>query len=114
MDWMEILKLIAAIASGLAAAIPLAIQLVKYVKQAIKEKNWNQVLQKVMSLMETAETKFAEGAERKEWVLAMLKASADGINYDIDYDAIGEMIDRLCDMSKIINPAVPAAGEAEG
>ena len=34
----------------------------------------------------------------------MLKASADGINYDIDYDAIGEMIDRLCDMSKIINP----------
>lgn len=114
MDWMEILKLIAAVASGLAAAIPLAIQLVKYVKQAIKEKNWNQVLKKVMTLMETAETKFAEGAERKEWVLAMLKASADGINYDIDYDAIGEMIDRLCDMSKIINPTNPSAEKAEG
>lgn len=106
MDWMEILKLVAAVASGLAAAIPLAIQLVKYVKQAIKEKNWGIVLQKVMDLMETAETKFAEGAERKEWVLAMLKASADGINYDIDYDAIAEMIDRLCNMSKVIN--VPA------
>lgn len=103
MDWMEILKLVAAIASGLVAAIPLAIQLVKYVKQAIKEKNWGIVLQKVMDLMETAETKFTEGAERKEWVLAMLKASADGINYDIDYDAIAEMIDRLCNMSKVIN-----------
>lgn len=114
MDWMEILKLIAAIASGLAAAIPLVIQLIKYVKQAVKERNWGVVLSKVMSLMETAETKFAEGAERKEWVLAMLKASADSINYDIDYDAIGEMIDSLCDMSKIINPATPAkevAGE---
>lgn len=106
MDWVEILKFVAAIASGLAAAIPLAIQLVKYVKQAIKEKNWGIVLQKVMDLMETAETKFAEGAERKEWVLAMLKASADGINYDIDYDAIAEMIDRLCSMTKVIN--VPA------
>ncbi len=97
--------LIVSILSGLAAAIPLVIQLIKYVKQAVREKNWNQVLKKVVDLMETAETKFAEGAERKEWVIAMLKASADGINYDIDYDAIGEMIDRLCDMSKIINPA---------
>lgn len=112
MDWMEILKLIAAIASGLAAAIPLAIQLIKYVKQAVKERNWNVVLQKVMSLMETAETKFKDGAERKEWVLAMLKASSDGINYDIDYDAIAEMIDRLCDMSKVINSAVPAIEKA--
>ena len=104
MDLVEVLRYIAAIASGLAAAIPLAIQLAKYVKQAVKEKNWNVVLKKVMSLMEIAETKFADGAERKEWVLAMLKASADGINYDIDYDAIGEMIDSLCDMSRIINP----------
>lgn len=61
-----------------------------------------------MKLMETAETKFKDGAERKEWVLAMLKASADGINYDIDYDAIADMIDSLCDMSKVINPATPA------
>lgn len=111
MDWLEILKLIAVIASGLAATIPLVIQLVKYVKQAIKEKNWPVVLQKVMDLMEIAERKFEEGAERKEWVLAMLKASADGINYDIDYDAIADMIDRLCDMSKIINAATPKQDE---
>ena len=111
MDWLEILKLIAAIASGLAAAIPLAIQLVKYVEKAIKERNWGIVLNKVMDLMETAETKFAEGAERKEWVLAMLKASADGINYDIDYDAIAEMIDRLCAMSKVINAPVTEQSE---
>lgn len=108
MDWMEILKLVAAIASGLAAAIPLAIQLAKYVKQAIKEKNWGIVLKKVMDLMETAETKFAEGAERKEWVMAMLKASADGINYDIDYDAIAEMIDRLCNLTKVVNAPAEA------
>lgn len=111
MNWIEILKLIAAIATGLAAAIPLCIQLVKYVKQAIKEKNWPVVLQKVMELMEAAEKKFEEGAERKEWVLAMLKASADSINYDIDYNAIADMIDRLCDMSKIINIAVPEKNE---
>lgn len=102
------IELIVALLSGLAACIPLVIQLVKYIKQAVKEKNWGVVLDKVMKLMETAETKFKDGAERKEWVLAMLKASADGINYDIDYEAIAEMIDRLCDMSKVINPATSA------
>lgn len=111
MDWIEILKLIAAVASGLAAAIPLAIKLVECAKQVIKERNWSIVLQKVMDLMEIAETKFAEGAERKEWVLAMLKAGADGINYDIDYDAIADMIDRLCSMSKIVNATAPEAAE---
>lgn len=113
MDWMEILKLVAAVASGLAAAIPLAIKLVECAKQVIKERNWSIVIQKVMDLMEVAETKFAEGAERKEWVLAMLKASADGINYDINYDAIANMIDRLCDMSKIVNAAVSEKNETE-
>lgn len=103
MTWQEILELIAVIFTGLAATIPLVIQLVKYIKQAIKEKNWKIVVDKVLDLMEVAETKFAEGAERKEWVLAMLKACADGINYDIDYDVISDMIDRLCAMSKIVN-----------
>lgn len=110
MRWVEY---VVAILSGLAAVIPLAIQLVKYVKQTVKERNWAQVMNKVIDLMEVAETKFKEGAERKEWVLAMLKASADSINYDIDYDAISEMIDTLCDMSKIINPAHEDVAKAE-
>ena len=101
---MEWVKYVVSILTGLAALIPLVINLIKYVKEAVKEKNWPDVLNKVVALMETAETKFAEGAERKEWVIAMLKASSDSINYDINYDAIGEMIDRLCDMSKVINP----------
>lgn len=108
---MEWLKLIVSILSGLAAAIPLVIKLIEYVQKAVKERNWNQVLKTVMDLMEAAETKFESGAERKEWVLSMLKASADSINYDIDYQAIGNMIDNLCDFSKIINPASESAGE---
>ena len=112
-DWIEVLKIIAAIASGLAAAIPLVIQLVKYVEKAIKERNWGIVLNKVMDLMEIAETKFTEGADRKEWVLAMLRECASGINYDIDYDAIANMIDRLCAMSKVINSATPKNEIAE-
>ncbi len=108
MKWLDFTI---AILSGLAATIPLVVQLVKYVKKSIKEKNWESVVAKVVDLMKTAEVKFKEGAERKEWVLAMLKASADSINFDIDYEAIGNMIDSLCDMSKVINSPSKKAGE---
>lgn len=100
---MEWVKLALAIISGLATAIPLVIKLVEYVQKATKEKNWNKMLDLVIDLMEEAETKFAEGADRKEWVLAMVKASADTINYDVDIDAVSAMIDSLCDMSKVVN-----------
>ena len=100
---MEWVKLALAIISGLATAIPLVIKLVEYVQKATKEKNWNKMLELVIDLMEEAETKFAEGADRKEWVLAMVKASADTINYDVDIEAVSAMIDSLCNMSKVVN-----------
>ena len=84
MDWDIILSVIA----GLATAIPLVIKLVQYVEKAVREKNWNRLLELVMSLMEQAEEKFADGATRREWVLAMVKASADTINYDVDMEAV--------------------------
>lgn len=103
MDFMEWAKLIGSILAGLAAAIPLVIKLVEYVQKAIKEKNWNIILQMVMNYMTVAEEKFATGAERKEWVMSMIEESAKTINYDLDMDVIDKLIDDLCTLSKGIN-----------
>ena len=103
MDWVG---LVVSILSGLAATIPLVVQLVNYVQKAVKEKNWNKMLEMVMDLMETAEGMFESGADRKEWVIAMVKGSADTINYDIDIEAISALIDSLCDMSMVVNNSV--------
>ena len=102
-DWNIVLSVIA----GLATAIPLVIKLVQYVEKAVREKNWNKLLELVMSLMEQAEQKFADGATRREWVLAMVKASADTINYDVDMEAVAELIDSLCSLTKTVNAPVP-------
>ena len=100
MEWYEILV---SILSGLVAVIPLVVKLVEYVKKATREKNWNDLLKLVTSLMEQAEGKFNSGDERREWVLMMVKASADTINYDIDLNQVANMIDSLCAMTKIVN-----------
>ena len=71
-EWVEIAI---SILSGLAVAIPMAVKLVEYVQKATKEKNWNKMVDLVINLMEEAEAKLEQGADRKEWVLAMVKAS---------------------------------------
>ena len=106
----QIVSLIVAVLSGLAACIPLAVKLAQYVQKAVQEKNWGQLLGLVVDLMEEAEQKFSEGATRKEWVMAMVQTSAEYVAYPIDTQALSDLIDSLIAMTKTIN--APEAVEA--
>ena len=100
MEWYEILV---SILSGLAITIPLVVQLVRYVEAATKEKNWGKVLDLVIDLMEQAEVQFDKGSDKKEWVLSMIEASASSLNYNIDLEQIGRLIDALVALTKNVN-----------
>lgn len=94
---------IIAILTGLVTAIPLVVQLVKYVQEAIKGKNYSNVMALVLNLMVEAEEKYSEGAQKKEYVIAAIKSMEKTLNYDIDEEAIGAMIDSVIDITKKIN-----------
>ena len=108
MKWYEILI---SILSGLITVIPLVIKLVEYVQKAAKEKNWTDLMTLVINLMKEAEGMFDDGADRKMWVMSMIAASADTINYDINLDEVSAWIDSLCDMSKIVNAPIKEVSE---
>lgn len=112
MSTEQIVSLIVAVLTGLAACIPLAVKLVQYIQKAVQEKNWGALLGLVVDLMEEAETKFEEGATRKEWVMAMVQTSAEYIAYPIDTAALSDLIDALCDMTNVVN--APERVEADG
>ena len=112
MSTEQIVSLIVAVLTGLAACIPLAVKLVQYIQKAVQEKNWGALLGLVVDLMEEAETKFDEGATRKEWVMAMVQTSAAYIAYPIDTAALSDLIDALCDMTNVVN--APERVEADG
>lgn len=106
MDAVNWTQLIIAILGGIATAIPLIIKLVSVVQSAIREKNWNQLVKMTMDYMTQAEKNFESGAERKEWVMSMVKTSAATINYtltDEDIIKLSDLIDAICSASKIIN-----------
>lgn len=99
----ELVNLIVAVLSGLVTAIPLIATLIKYIQRSIKEKNWSNLLKIVSDLMIEAESKFQTGAERKEWVLSMVYTLSESINYDLDREAISNLIDSLCELTKQVN-----------
>lgn len=100
MEWYEI---IVSILSGIAVTIPLVIKLVEWVKKAIEEKNWSHLITLIINLMAEAEEKFDNGADRKSWVIGSIEAAAKTINYPIDLEQVGKLIDDLCKMSKLVN-----------
>ena len=109
----QIINVIVAVLAGLATCIPLVLKLVQYVKKATQEKNWGGLLDLVMKLMEQAEKKFTDGATRKEWVMAMVQTSAEYINYPVDVQALSDLIDSLCSLTKNINVKAEEIKEAK-
>lgn len=106
MDFNYWIQIAISILSGIAVAIPLIIKLVEVVRNSVKEKNWNLLMKMTMDYMTEAEKNLASGAERKEWVMSMVIASAANINYpmtDDDVKKIEDLIDAICDASKILN-----------
>lgn len=89
------------LAAGIAT--PLVIKLIQYIKESIKEKNWNNLVKLLLELITKAETLFENGAERKEWVIEMVKTSEKQINFDIDEVQLSELIDELVEMTKQVN-----------
>ena len=100
---MEQYEILIGIMSGLIVIIPLVIYLVRYLKTAVQDKNWGKILDLVIDLMKQAEEQFDKGSDKKQWVLGMIEASANSLNYDIDLEQIGKLIDSLCAMAKIVN-----------
>ena len=100
MEWYEI---VISILSGIAACIPLVIKLVDYVKALAKEKNWGKLVIIVTNFMTEAETLYPDGASKKDYVINSVMAIAKTIDYPIDKDMLGELIDNLVKLSKKVN-----------
>ena len=101
---MEVLTtIILPIMSGLVAAIPLVIKLVDLAQKAHKEKNWRAVVQLVLVLMKEAEQNYTVGADKKQYVISSIKAMEKSLQYDIDEEALSELIDAVADATKKIN-----------
>lgn len=109
----QIITMIISMLPGIAAILGLIVSLVKFVQKSVKEKNWTALISYTMKLMAEAEDKFTNGADKKEWVMALVKASSEYLNYPIDESELSDLIDSLCDLTKAVNYTEPKAKKTE-
>lgn len=83
--------------------VPAAISLIFAVRRIVRDKNWNILVKLIAQLMAKAETMYESGADKKAWVMGEVEVAAKTLNFDVDMDVVSDLIDRLCDMSKIVN-----------
>ena len=103
MEWYEI---VAEILAGLVVIIPLVGKLVSMTTSYVKEKNWNKIITMVTEYMIQAEKLYTLGADKKAWVLEMVRTSGAISNFDLTEEnllKISELIDQMCSLSKQIN-----------
>lgn len=100
MRWWEYLI---SILVELATVIPVLIELVKYIKQAMKEKNWRSILSLIMKYMEVAEQNYSDGKDKREYVADMVMVASNEINYELDKESVYRLIDDFCKFSKSVN-----------
>ena len=99
----QTLQIIVQILTSLVTLIPMVFALVKWITIAVKEKNWNNLLSLILSLCAKAEEQFVNGADKKQWVMSMVKSSLNTINYDIDDETLSALIDNLIDLTTKVN-----------
>lgn len=88
---------------GIAVLTPLVIALIKYVKKAADDKNWNIIVKMVLDLMVQAEQDYSTGAERKAFVINQLKIVSKTVDFEIDWNKVSDLIDALCEMAHEVN-----------
>ena len=72
-------------------------------EKARKEKNWGAVVQLALRLMAEAEQNYTNGEDKKNYVMSSIKAMENTLQYDIDENAISELIDAVEAATKKIN-----------
>lgn len=103
MDYTEIIRIVVSLVEGLAICIPLVIALVKNIKKAVQEKNWNHLIRMAFDYMAEAEELFSEGAAKKAWVMRALEETAiqTGMEWNAEVEQkISQMIDDTCALAK--------------
>ena len=103
---MELWSVIVSILSGLIVCVPLVIKLVSVTREAVRKGNWDKLVGMAADYMAEAEIKIADNATRKEWVMGMIRTSANTLDNDLtegEWAKISEMIDHLCTMARTVN-----------
>lgn len=100
MDGIELFKTIANI---LLIIVPLTYSIVSTLVNIIKTKNWNKLVELIYQWVVEAEQNYTAGADKKAWVMSMIKSTCKTMKIEFDENKFSSMIDSIVDITKQVN-----------
>ena len=93
--WVGIITFIIGFIGAIVALIPVSIKLVKRGKELIKNKDWAKIKEIADTAMKTAESTGKTGVEKKEIVIAAVKAGCAEAGIVIDEKLLKDLADYI-------------------
>ena len=100
---MDIVTVIISVVLICLPLIPLLVELIKYIKKYVAEKNWRKLLDLTLSLIKEAEQLYSSGADREDYVVGIVLTTAAEIGYAITEDEVRKIIREIIDVTKSVN-----------
>lgn len=99
-EWID---LIVAICGAISVIVPLAIKYIKAIKTIIKEKNYAKILEIMKDAAVEAEKLYKDGAEKRKYVLDIIKVSCDDLKVEYDEAKFDDALTNFIAATKAIN-----------
>lgn len=93
--WVGIITFIIGFIGAIVALIPVSIKLVKRGRELVKNKDWAKIKEIADTAMKTAESTGKTGAEKKEIVIAAVKAGCEKAGIVIDEKLLKDLADYI-------------------
>lgn len=100
MKWVD---LITALCGAISVGLPLLIAFYKKIKALAKEKNYAKILKIMQDAAAEAENLYKDKAERREYVLNILKVTCDSLKIDYDEEKLDKELTDFIAATKKIN-----------
>ena len=82
--WVTLITLIVGLIGAIAALVPTIIKMVKALRELIKNKQWQKIVELAINAMKEAEGLFQEGTDKLEYAMKTLKAACKELNNELD------------------------------
>lgn len=101
--WIGLILMFLGLIGSMAALIPTAIKLFKALKEIVKNKNWQKILELADNAMELAEITSLHGSDKRDLVIETVRTGCSELDIELNEELVENLIKYIDDTIQWLN-----------
>ena len=101
--WVGLILMFLGLIGSIAALIPTAIKLFKALKEIVKNKNWQKILELADNAMELAEITSLHGSDKRDLVINTVRKGCSELDIELNEELVENLIKYIDDSIQWLN-----------